>query len=201
MKVFVKNDTLLTQPKNWSASLFSNQLKIYGFSVSLPVIEPNTVIIFGDYKLMPVEEIRPSIDSATEEFTEPLAEIFSNKVVFTYGKQNKIIEPLPEPLINEPYTGTNGTYFNETQVIERKKYENQYLVVTKQIMQLAGMTVGENEWPKLEDVDYQSVGLQACINNPAIGGFLVTTLAYLHRTLKTDFEWAWANVEFRPEVL
>jgi len=204
MKTIVRDNEVIDIIREWDAKYYINKLMEYGYSVSLPQIESNNPLTFNNIKILSVEEIKPLIDSAREEFTKPTIAVFENKVVLTYGKTNKILPPSippPEPLINEPYTSISGKYYDESKVIERKQYENQYMILTKQIMQLAGITVEDDVWNKLEDKDYQEIGLGACVNNPGVGNFLVTSLAYIHRTLKTDFEWKWEDIEFRPEVI
>lgn len=206
MKVLVKNNELVDSIRSWDASYYINKLMFYGYSVSLPILEPVESLEFGDLKILNVIEIKDSIDSAKEEYTDPTIIISDVSVTLTYGKKNKQIievppEPEPAPSINAPYSSDSGKYYTEAMVIERKQYENKYMILTKQIMQLAGLSVEDDVWSKLEDKDYENVGLQACINNPGLGNFLITSLSYVHRTLKTDFEWSWDKIQFRPEVL
>lgn len=190
MKAIIRNNQVVLSPRNWDNTVFAKEFQKLGYMVSFPNAEPSGVLTFGVYKLVPVEEEKPAIDSNTEEYTSPAATVVGNKVVLVYGKQAKT--PTPEPqMTNEQLA----------EIVERKKLENKYLEVTKQIMRLAGQTVGDDEWPKLEDTDYETIGLQACVNNPAVGSFLLTTLAYVHRTLKTDYNWQWIDIEYRPEVV
>lgn len=204
MKVVIKNGEIVDPVRNWDSKYYMDQLNSYGFVVSLPAIEPKDVLVYGDIRIMPVEIVKPSIDEVREELTESVTEIFNGKVVLTYGKKPKpipVVEEKPVPIINQPYIGTNGKLYTEDLVIERKKYENQYLEITKQIIQLAGMQVEKDNWTKLSDQEYQDIGLKACLNNPAVGNFLLTSLAYVLNTLKIDFEWKWENVEFREEII
>jgi len=77
----------------------------------------------------------------------------------------------PDPLINPT-------------INERKAYENKYLEATKQLMILAGETVADNTWPKLEDTDFATIGYTASTNAPGPAGFLLATLNYTLTTLK-----------------
>ena len=67
-------------------------------------------------------------------------------------------------------------------------------------MILAGETVEDNTWPKLEDVDFATIGLSASNNAPGPAGFLLATLNYTLTTLKYDYGWQWEQIEYRPEI-
>jgi hypothetical protein len=84
---------------------------------------------------------------------------------------------------------------------ERKSYENKYLEATKQLMLLAGETVPDNTWPKLQDTDFATIGLTASINSPGQASFLLSTLNYTLTTLKYDYGWTWEQIEYRPEIV
>lgn len=98
MKAIVQNNIVIDGPKSWNNTYYSKKMYSYGFSVSFPTTEPLDPMLFGDIKLLPVENIYPTpFDSSTEEYTGPTVEVLENSVVLTYGKQDKPPAPPPEP--------------------------------------------------------------------------------------------------------
>jgi hypothetical protein len=202
MKIIIKNNKIIDYERKWDAKYYIKKAAEYGFSISFPENEPENIQYIGnEIKIIPVIYEIPQIDSTTQKLSDPIRLIKEDNVLITYEIIENIVEQEEENIIHEPYLSETGKYYDENMVAERKKYENKYLETTKSIMKLAGMPVDEDEWPKLEDTDYENIGLEACVNNPALGGFLLTSLTYLYRTLKTDFEWKWEDIEYRSEII
>ncbi len=127
-----------------------------------------------------------------------------NKCSVSLGGSVSFDDSIPDEVLAEKaksYLCQTCAALSSDEETERKKYENKYLEATKQLVLLSGGTVEEGTWPKLEDYDFETIGMQACVNNPGVGAFLMTSLEYTLRTLKYDFSWPWEQIEYRPEVV
>jgi hypothetical protein len=80
--------------------------------------------------------------------------------------------------------------------LERLTYENKYLQATKQLMQLAGQTVAEGEWPKLSDAEFETVAIAAATANPGMTQVLLATLNWTLTVLKYDLNVKWEEITY-----
>jgi hypothetical protein len=182
----INTTEVLYGPATWDARTLSIQLSLYNLSVSLPVIPPNSACVFGNISLCPVVDVEVPVG--------PTQKCTGETVVFADGIVTctpVVVEKTPEELNPPP----------SQEEFERKSYENKYLEATKQLMLLAGETVEEGTWPKLEDTDFATIGLTASVRFPGQAGFLLATLNYTLTTLKYDYNWAWEQIEYRPEIV
>lgn len=180
----VKNNSIIISPRSWSAQIFSKNLALQGINVTLPVKEPSEAILFDEYRLLPVQYVTPVLDE--NEVIDGISyEVSYLFVMGTYGKRAKTeseLNPVDSP-----------------QDIKRKQLENKYLEATKSLLQLAGETVPDGVWPKLEDVEFEQKAIIAVTNNAAMTSLVLSTLNYTFFQLKL-INWAWENIQYRPEV-
>jgi len=181
----VRNNVIELSPRNWNSKVFSRKLKEFGRNTSLPVAEPDKVLVFSDVKILPVEYVQPEL-AANEVLNGITYSVGDNVVIGTYGKRAKTEDELNPK--------------DSAEVIKRKVLENKYLEATKALIQLSGGVVADGEWPKLEDVDFEQKAALAATNNATATTLVLATLNYTFFQLKL-MDWDWENIEYRPEVV
>lgn len=180
----IKNGNIELQPRSWSSKVFSKKLHELGRNTSLTTKEPEKVLIFGEIRIVPVRYVTPELNQ--NEILQGITyEVSDNEVVGTYGKRAKT-----EDEINPG---------DSAEVIKRKMLENKYLEATKSLMLLAGDTIGDGVWPKLEDVDFETKASLAAVSNASQTSLLLSTLNYTFFQLKL-LRWDWEKIEYRPEI-
>jgi hypothetical protein len=177
------NNVLIYGPATWDARTFSRELGKLGLSVSFPELVLNTTSTWcGSIVVSPVVDV-PVTVGPSQRCTGETLTVTDGVVTAT----PVVVDMTPDE-INPPLS---------QETLERMAYENKYLEATVALRQLAGEPPPEDTWPKLEDTDFERIGLIAAEANPGVAGFLLATLNYTLSTLKYDYQWTWEQIEHR----
>jgi len=105
---------------------------------------------------------------------------------------NDMSVPQGEWIVPEPIPPNDHT-------LRRWTLENKYLEATKSLILLSGETVEDNEWPKLEDVEFEQKSITASINNLQATTLILATLNYTFFQI-LQYGGNWEEIEYHSEL-
>lgn len=190
----VQDSKIIDGPFAWDARRLNQTVQKLGYNVSFSVSEPtfNNPVFFGDndVSVVPMETIAPEPSNTQMRNPNPIIEVLRNSVRYTYTLRDKTPEELNPPIPPIPPP-------TEDQ-IRQWALENKYLEATKNLILLAGQTPTE-EWPKLEDVEFEQISITAATNNIVMATLLLSTLNYTFFQLKL-LGVAWENISYHTNL-
>jgi len=98
--------------------------------------------------------------------------------------------------IEEPVTDSQV----EQYVLKRSILENEYLEATKQLCILAGDTIEDSTYPKLNNSEYNEKSKLAIIKNSNEAFLIISTMSYKLLSLNIEYNWKWEQIEHRNNI-
>jgi len=199
MWAVVKNSEVILPFLLWSPKLLSARVSEYGINVSLPTAEPSAPIIWPIYTvgLYPVTVVDIPIPPDKKRNGESI-EFDGDRVIVT----PIIIDKTPKELEDEEkakiVSNRDGDE-NQENLIKQWNLENKYLEATKALIELSGTVIEKDEWPKLEDVEFERVAEIAAKKDAAVVSVLLSTLLYTFFQLKI-LGVSWESIEYHEQT-
>lgn len=199
MWAVVKNSEVILPFLLWSPRLLSARVSEYGINVSLPTAEPSAPIIWPIYTvgLYPVTVVDIPIPPDKKRNGESI-EFDGDRVIVT----PIIIDKTPKELEDEEkakiVSNRDGDE-NQENLIKQWNLENKYLEATKALIELSGTVIEKDEWPKLEDVEFERVAEIAAKKDAAVVSVLLSTLLYTFFQLKI-LGVSWESIEYHEQT-
>lgn len=120
MKAIIKNNQIILEPREWNSSYFSSILFKNGVNISLSVTEPDSVLTYGDIKIVPSSVSIPEINGDNEVVEGSYPEIVGESVVVIYSKRNKTEEELNPPKSKKELAIESYTSFVNSLGLDKK---------------------------------------------------------------------------------